>query len=275
MRKGLSESMMESTTERVGVDDRKPTVGLQMYSVRDECERDMLGTLEKIAEIGYTAIEMAGYFNAPPKQLKDKASAIGIQIPSTLVSLNFKRLGRLQSDFAKEVEIAGEIGVSYVSIPWFPLQESPSMNDVSFVCDVLRRCGEQVKEAGMKLALHNHENVWKRVEDKPAYERILDAISTGVMDAELDVGWMALAGMDMNAFLRSYGDRVSLVHLRNFKNGRMDTELDQGVLDYTGYLQDLNKSKAAYLFVEQESFEESSLESARRNYNFLERQGFC
>lgn len=143
---------------------KKPMVGIQMYSLRDEAERDFLGTLEKVAEMGYEAIEPMGYFNAKAPILKEKAEQVGLVIPSTFISLNFKVPGKLQNDFAKELDYAGLLGVNYIVTPWIPIQEQPTMDDIMFLSEVLTHCGQQVKDAGMNYALHHHDFEFKLVE---------------------------------------------------------------------------------------------------------------
>jgi sugar phosphate isomerase/epimerase len=259
------------------VEKKKPAAGLQMYSLRDEIERDMMGTLEKVAEIGYKTIEAAGYFNAKPESLRERAESLGISIPSTLVALNFKELNKLQSDFARQVKMADELGVSYIVVPWIPLQESPSMEDIEFLSGVLKRCGEQALKAGMKLALHNHEYEWKLVDGRPAYDRIMESVceESELLAPALDVGYLMLAGGNLPDFLERYRGRVPIAHIRDFKNGRMDTELGEGALHCEQYIKELERSAVDYLFVEQENFEGSSLQSAKANYQFLQKLGLA
>ncbi|MHA7965376.1 sugar phosphate isomerase/epimerase family protein [Paenibacillus sp. CAU 1782] len=254
---------------------KKPSAGLQMYSLRDESERDMLGTLDKVAEIGYKTVEAAGYFNATPDGLRERADSLDISIPSTLVALNFKELGKLQSDFAEQVKMARELGVSYIVVPWIPMQESPSMEDITFLSGVLKRCGEQAQKAGIQLSLHNHEYEWKLVDGKPAYDRLMEAVNeeSKLLDSALDVGYLKLAGGSLLDFLERYRGKVPIAHIRDFKNGRMDTELGEGVLHCEQYVKELERAGVDYLFVEQENFEGSSLQSAKTNFQFLQRMG--
>ncbi|MFD0589741.1 sugar phosphate isomerase/epimerase family protein [Paenibacillus sp. GCM10027627] len=253
----------------------KPVAGLQMYSVRDEAERDLLGTLEKVAEMGYKAVETIGYFNAPPSLLKRKLDELGLVAPSAFVSLNFKTLGKLGKDFAKDIEAAGLLGVSYIVVPWVPMQEQPSMEDVKFLSDVLIRCGEQTREAGMKLVLHNHDYEFKLVDGKPAIDRILELVPPALMDMELDLGWIFMAGYDPAEYLLKHKSRVPLVHLRDFKQGRKDTEIGTGVVDYDRLLKAVDEAEVEYMYVEQEHFADNSLNSAMANMIYLKKMGYC
>ena len=81
----------------------KPIVGLQLYTVRDQAEKDFLGTIRKVAEMGYKAVEFAGYYNTPAKELKALLEELGLDAPSTHVGLNFGDREKLESDFAKQI----------------------------------------------------------------------------------------------------------------------------------------------------------------------------
>jgi len=253
----------------------KPIAGIQMYALRDEAERDILGTLEKIADMGYKAIESIGYFNSPPEQLKKRADELGIDIPSMLVSLNFKTLAKLDRDFANDIEFAAGIGVSYITVPWVPMHEQPTIEDMHFLADVLIRCGEQTKALGMKLALHNHDYELKLVDGRPAFDRLLELVPEELMAAELDLGWIYIAGYDPAEYLKKHKARTPLVHIRNFKTGRKDTELGKGVIEMEQLLQEIEKTDVQYMFVEQEDFLTSSLDSAKANILYLKKLGYA
>ncbi|MFF2889562.1 sugar phosphate isomerase/epimerase family protein [Paenibacillus sp. NPDC057967] len=253
----------------------KPIAGIQMYSLRDEAERDILGTLEKIAEMGYKAIESIGYFNAPPEQLKKRADELELAIPSMLVSLNFKTLAKLDRDFHNDIEFAAGIGVSYIIVPWVPMHEQPTIEDMHFLADVLIRCGEQARAAGMKLALHNHDYEWKLVDGRPAFDRILELVPEELLVAELDLGWIYMAGYDPVEYLKKHKARTPLVHIRDFKMGRKDTELGKGIVGIERLLQEIEKSDVEYMFVEQEDFLTSSVDSAKANILYLKKMGYA
>ncbi|MBH5320886.1 sugar phosphate isomerase/epimerase [Paenibacillus sp. GSMTC-2017] len=252
----------------------KPIVGIQMYSLRDEAERDLFGTLEKVAEMGYKAVELIGYFNAKAEKLKERAEQAGLRIPSTFISLNFKVIGKLQNDFAKELDYAGVLGVKYIVTPWIPVQEQPTMDDVKFLANVLTKCGQQAKDAGIQFGIHNHDTDFKLVDGKPLFDHLLERVPQELMMAELDLGWIYMAGYRPADYLRKYRGRVPLVHLRDFVKGRKDTELGKGVVGCEELLGELAPAEVECVFVEQEHFLESSLLSAKANMEYLRKIGY-
>ncbi|GEM_PF-99265 len=251
----------------------KPAAGIQMYSLRDETERDFLGTLEKVAAIGYEAAEIVDYYNVPARQLRGKAQGLGLELPSTVVSLNFKELEKLEKDLAKDAEYAAEMGARYVVTPWIPIPEAPRKEDVTYLADLLHRCSDVVKKAGMEYVLHHHELELKSVQGKPILDWLIELLPADKLQIELDLGWIYMAGYDPADYLRRYKGRVPLVHLKDFQKGRKDAELGSGVVGYERLLKELEPAGVRYMFVEQEQVPKSSLDSAKENYAFLQKVG--
>ncbi|WP_419876067.1 sugar phosphate isomerase/epimerase family protein [Candidatus Pristimantibacillus sp. PTI5] len=253
----------------------KPGIGIQMYSLRDQTEIDFLGTLEKAAKIGYTAVEFAGYFKTPAKELKSKLEELGLKAPSVHVPLNFSDSKHMESDFAGQIEYAKELGVSYIITPWAPLPELPTMDNVKYLIDVFTKCAQQVRAAGMQYGYHNHEFEFKLVEKKPIIDHILSGMPTELMIMEFDLGWLHVAGYKPVDYLRKYKGRIPVVHLKDFNKGLKDAEIGKGEVGYAQLLSELEPAGVDFMFVEQEQFESSSLDSAANNYQFLKDHGFA
>ncbi|MCU6712402.1 sugar phosphate isomerase/epimerase [Paenibacillus sp. J5C_2022] len=250
---------------------RKPVIGIQMYSLRDEAERDFLGTLKKVTDIGYEAAELAGCFNMPAKRLRSEVQALGLIIPSMIVSINFNTISKMASDLARDLEYADELGVKWIVSPWIPVSEVPSMDEVNYLTEVLSRCGEQVRSAGMKYAIHNHESEFKVVDGTTMLDRLLEQVPADLLGLELDIGWAALAGQDAGQYMHRYKERIAGVHMRDFESGRRDVELGKGKLDCDRLVGELCAAGIDNVYAEQEQFAEGSLESAAANFAYLKK----
>lgn len=253
----------------------KPGIGIQMYSVRDQTEIDFLGTLEKIAEIGYTAVEFAGYFKTPAPELKSKLAELGLTAPSVHVPLNFSDSKNMESDLAGQIEYAKELGVTYIITPWAPLPEQPTKDNVKYLIDVFTKCGQQVRASGLKYGYHNHECDFKLVEKKPVIDQIMTEMPSELMVMEFDLGWLHISGYKPADYLKRFKGRVPLVHLKDFSKGLKDAEIGKGEVGYAELLTELEPAGVEFMIVEQEQFESSSLESAANNYQFLKSHGFA
>lgn len=252
----------------------RPVVGIQMYSLRDQTEIDFLGTLEKVAEIGYKAVEFTGYFKTPSNELKSKLDELGLIAPSVHVPINFSNTKHMETDFAGQIKYAKELGVSYVVTPWGPLPEQPTKENVSYLVDVLTKLGKQVKDAGMQYSYHNHEFEFKLVDNEPVIDHILRQVPPDLLVMQFDLGWIYMAGHSPAMYLEKYKGRVPTVHLKDFSKGRNDAEIGKGEVGYTELLSKVETADVSFMFVEQEQFEASSLDSAVNNYNYLQCKGF-
>lgn len=252
----------------------KPIIGMQMYSLRDQAEIDFLGTLEEVAKIGYKAVELTGFFNVPAKELKSRLDQLGLKAPSAHISLHFNDMQNLLSKFIVQLEYAKEAEIGCIITPWVPLPEEPAMEDVKHLVDVLTKCAEKVHEMGMKYGFHNHEDEFKLIEGKTVLEHLMEQMPKELMTLELDLGWVHLAGYEPEVYIHKYKDRIHMIHAKDFDNGRKDTEVGRGKVGYDKLIRTADSAGIAYIFVEQEQFAVSSLESAQMNYDYFRKLGY-
>ncbi|QHW31941.1 sugar phosphate isomerase/epimerase [Paenibacillus rhizovicinus] len=252
----------------------KPVVSLQLYTLRDQTEKDFLGTIRKVAEMGYTAVEFAGYHNTPANELKALLDELKLEAPSAHVGLNFGEPEKIATDLDKQIEYAKELGLKYIVTPWAPLPENPTMDDVNKLAGILEAAGKQVTAAGLKYGYHNHDFEFKQVDGKPVIDWLLEKVSADYLIAEFDLGWVHMGGQKPVDYVTRYAGRVPLAHFKDFGVGRSDTEVGSGVVDLKGVLAIAEQVGIEYFIVEQEQFQNSSLESAKLSLNFFRENGF-
>ncbi|MFC5651978.1 sugar phosphate isomerase/epimerase family protein [Paenibacillus solisilvae] len=252
----------------------KPIVGLQLYTLRDQAEKDFIGAIRKVAEMGYKAVEFAGYYGTPAKELKALLDELGLEAPSAHVGLNFGDQDKMASDFAKEIEFAQELGLKYIVTPWAPLPENPTDEDINKLARTLEAAGKQVQAAGFQYGYHNHDFELKLVNGKPALDLLLERVSPEYLFAEFDLGWIHMGGQKPVDYITRYAGRVPLAHFKDFGNGRRDTEVGKGVVDLKSVLKVAEQAGVQYFIVEQEEFPTSSLESAKICLEFFRENGF-
>ncbi|WP_053373229.1 sugar phosphate isomerase/epimerase family protein [Paenibacillus sp. FJAT-27812] len=252
----------------------KPAIGISMYSLRDQTEIDFLGTLEKVAEIGYKAVEFTGFFKTPAMELKSKLDELGLIASSAHVPLNYSDSKHMESDFAGQIEYAKEVGIPYIITPWSPLPEEPSMDNVLHLVEVFTKCGEQVKASGMQYVYHTHDFEFKLVDRMPIIDHVLARVSPDLMKVQFDLGWMHMAGYNPAEYLKKYKGRVPLVHMKDFFKGRKDAEVGKGEVGFERLMNEFEPAGVSFMIVEQEQFNVSSLKSAANNYQYLKSFGF-
>jgi sugar phosphate isomerase/epimerase len=127
-------------------------LGMQLYTVRGDMEKDFEGTLAKVAAIGYKEVEFAGYFKRTPEQVRDALRKTGLTAPAAHVDYPSLAPDKLPA----VLESARTIGHQFLVNPWIDetLRKEPDI--WKRVADTFNRAGEASKKAGIQFAYHNH-----------------------------------------------------------------------------------------------------------------------
>jgi sugar phosphate isomerase/epimerase len=272
-------------------------LGLQLYTVGADFDKDPFGTLQKVAAVGYGQVELSPISKVPLKDLKKALSDNGLRNPS-----GHYQLPDLQGHLQERVDSAKELGEEYmiVSVPWvadpsrahsaagnqmegfLAMLNGLTMDDWKWNAEQFNQVGEQVKKAGLQLGYHNHNFEFRKIGDTTGYDEFLRLTDPELVALELDCGWVSVAGQDPVMYLKKYPSRYRLLHIKDFKKGftpsthlgpaadaAVPTELGRGAVDYSRILAAAPES--ALLFVEQEPpFKEMpALEAIKVDYDYL------
>lgn len=253
----------------------KPKIGLQMLSLRSEAEIDFIGTLKKVKEIGYEAIEFAGFYQTPSVKLKAALEETGLDAFSAHVPLNFDNQKKMENDLKKEAEYAAEIGVKYIMIPWFPLPTKPIEADVEQYVQIVGKCSAVVREAGLQFGFHHQDGEFKEMDDNLFIDEVLKRVPPNEMAMEFNLGWMNYAGADIRSYLSKYCSRVPAVHFHDYKEEHVDTEVGEGVVGYDELLPYVSDLGIPYIIADQSRFEIPPLESVKKSLAFFQKAGYA
>ncbi|BBI31138.1 sugar phosphate isomerase/epimerase family protein [Cohnella abietis] len=251
----------------------KPQVAIQLYSVRDRSEKDFLGTIKEIGEIGYRNVELAGYYGHSAKEVRQALSDAGLHAPSAHVGLSVGD-SAIWDNLKSQVEYGLELGLKRFIVPYYPLGENPTLDAVHSMADTLEQAAKIVKEAGLDFGYHNHAFEFLPVEGKLVIDHILERIPAELLFAEFDLGWVKVAGQDPAAYVKKYAGRVPVVHAKDFKADGKDTEIGKGTVDWDAALAACESTGVEYVIIEQEQYDISSLESAKLNFAWFKERGW-
>ncbi|AJS60869.1 sugar phosphate isomerase/epimerase family protein [Paenibacillus sp. IHBB 10380] len=251
----------------------KPQVGIQLYSVRDRSEKDFLGTIREIGEIGYKNVQLAGYYGHSAKEVRQALVDSGLNATSAHVGLTVNEAS-VWENLKISVEYTVELGVRRFIVPSYPLEDNPTLDDVYKMADTLAEAAKIVKAAGLEFGYHNHAFEFMPVEGKPVIDHILERVPADQLFAEFDLGWVKAAGQDPAAYVNKYAGRLPVVHAKDFKADGKDTEIGKGTVDWDSTLAACEAAGVEYVIIEQEQYDVSSLESARLNYAWFKERGW-
>lgn len=240
-------------------------VALQLYTVRDQTAQDFSGTLRRVAEIGYGAVEFAGYGGLSTEALVDLLAETGLRAASTHVGVD-----SLEADLDREIAICSAIGCTNLVLPWLP-PERRDAAAMDALAPRLNEYGRRCRDRGIAFAYHNHDFEFAQIEGRYMLDRLLERTDPALVGLELDVYWAAHAQVDPIGYLRAHADRVRLLHLKDRGTDRRFAEVGDGSLEIGAICAAAETAGVRWLIVEHDQPTMPSLESARRSLENLRR----
>lgn len=241
-------------------------LALQLFTVRDETAKDFIGTLEKVAKIGYTGVEFAGFGDIAPNEMKKALDDLGLKAMGSHTGrdLVFDRLDEV-------IEYNLIIGNKYVIIPYDKYDTKEKWLEAIWKYE---EAGRKLKKDGLVLCYHNHAHEFETYDGEYILDIIFNKTSADNVLMELDTYWVHFAGVDPLAYLDKYKGRCPLVHLKDMRADDRDTaEVGEGIIDIKAIIAASEKAGAEWFVVEQDRTRRPTLESAGISYKNLKKWG--
>ncbi|MCH7689874.1 MAG: hypothetical protein IIA17_02360 [candidate division Zixibacteria bacterium] len=121
-------------------------LGVQLYTLRREMAQSVDATLARVAEIGYSEVEFAGYFGRSPAEIRSGLAAAGLSSPAAHVDIN-----AVIADWPHTLDIANTIGHRYLVVPSVPPEMRVSLDHWRAVADIFNRAGDEARRAGIRI----------------------------------------------------------------------------------------------------------------------------
>ena len=236
-------------------------IGLQLWSIKEELERDFKGSLKKVAEIGYDGVEFAGYGGLSSLELKALLSELGLKACGSHVSLR-----ELTENIDEVIKYSLEIGNKYIICPY---AEFNSKEDVLELAAKLNVIGEKCRAEGLICGYHNHAHEFSEFDGEYILDILYKATDARLVKAELDTYWVEYAGVNVLDYLKKHGGRFELIHIKDMQiigDKKESTEVGNGLMDFKEVISEAEKQGATWLIVEQEYFTKPTLESVEISY---------
>lgn len=242
-------------------------IGLQLYTLRKEMTNDFEGTLERVAELGYKEMEFAGYYGRSAGEVRDLLDRLGLSSPASHISLDL-----IRNDLNKQIDIAGEIGQSYIVIPSVPAAER-TLSDFEKHAETLNEVGQKCKEAGLTIVYHNHSFEFEAQGAGTGYEHLLAQTDANTVYFELDLYWAVNANVSPISLFRENPGRFPLVHVKDRSpNGEM-ADVGKGEIDFSEIFSYAETAGIKHYFVEHD-FPEDGMNSVAYSFNTLKNTYF-
>jgi sugar phosphate isomerase/epimerase len=254
------------------VNKTRETLGIQLYSVRDDMKKDPAGTLTKLAAMGYKYVEHANYvdqkfYGYSAAEFKKLLDGLGLKMPSGHTVMNGSHWDAAQKDFTdkwkKTVEDAAYMGQQYVISPWLDDSLRKNYDDLLRFMEVFNKSGELCKKSGMKFGYHNHDFEFSvQLNNTNLFDLILTNTDPSLVMQQLDIGNMYNAGAKALDMVNKYPGRFISMHVKDEikSEGKHEpyesTILGKGILPVKEII-DLGRKKGGttLFIIEQESYQ--------------------
>lgn len=197
------------------------SIGLQVWTVRNQLEQDLPGTLRSIKEAGYAQIELMRTLNA--RDFVAPARDLNLGITSAFIDWN-ALVGSPTPDeprLAAHLDMATEIGLRHLVLGYIAKGARETAGQMRRHAAAANAFGRQCRDAGIQLCYHHHSFEFAPLEDAPAtgWEILVREFDPELVKFEIDVFWAEIGGVDPIGLLRGLRGRVAQVHLKDLKSG--------------------------------------------------------
>jgi len=260
-------------------------IGIQLYTLRNEAGKDLKGTIAKIAEIGYTSVEIIGYnggkfFGLSPEDFAAIFKQNQLKTPSGHYGISKFLTKGDEDDLKKTVDDAAKMSHDFFTIPFLTDDMRTSLDDYKKLAVKFNRAGEVVKGAGMQLAYHNHNFEFKDWgEGKTGFDVFLKETDPNLLKFELDMYWVTRAGKDPIQIIKSNPGRIQMWHIKDMADKETQTfdvvgeqyftEVGTGIINYKEIFKYKKESGMKYFFVEQDRIKIPVYESIAKSLKYI------
>ncbi len=242
---------------------KKVPIGLELFSVRGDLQKDLMGTVRAVAKMGYQCVEFfSPYYDWTPekaKEVRKELDDLGIKCYSTHNSASSFAPDKI----GKAIELNQTIGSKYI------VMASPGrvtgIDGWKKVAETLNQASETAKKAGMAVGYHNHQAEWRPVDGQKPLELLAANTNKNVV-LQLDVGTTVETGNDPVAWIERNPGRIKVVHLKDWSPDKGYKVLfGEGASPWKKVFDAAEKKGGVeFYLIEQEGSDLSEIETAKR-----------
>jgi len=261
---------------RLHADSSHYPFGIQLFTVRRDMQRDADDVLTQLAGFGYQQIQsfeggQGMFWGRSPRAFREFINDLGMEPVASHCNVN--------EGFERKAEQAAEAGMNYLVCPMIGRQDS--LDGYRRWADNFNRFGEISRQAGLRFAYHNHAYTFMPQDGEYPQDVLMQNTDPSLVDYELDMYWVDVAGGDIEQWLQKYPGRFVLGHVKDRMRGE-DGEpanesviLGTGTIDYQRLIPEAHAAGMRYFLVEQEAYRGTTpLDSSRENARFMQQLRF-
>ncbi len=224
-------------------------IGIQLYTVRELAEDDFKGTLKKVREVGYEFFEFAGFQDMGAEEVGSFMKGI-----SASTCGSHEGFEGLEKDLAGRIAFNKAIGNPVMVVPSMPgeYREGSAGKVVEFA-EKMNAMGAKVREAGMKFCYHNHSFEFEKKGGKTIYDLIFENSDPDTVQIEMDLAWVAHAGVDPVKLMDQYRGRIPVLHCKDITADGTLVPVGKGIVPFREIIAEAKKMGVDWYVVEQDT----------------------
>lgn len=206
---------------------KKIPIAVQLYSVRDDCARDLSKTLKRIAEMGYDGVEFAGYHGCSAKDLRKMLDDLNLKVAGTHIAINTL----FEDELEKTVEFNNILGNVFLIVPGLPEEYTNSIEAWKQTAKMFNKIADRLTRYNMFAGCHNHSQELTPIEGQVPWEVFLNTTSDIVV-IQPDIGNALANGTDIVPYIEKYPGRARTVHLKEYSENNEKALVGEGDVDW-------------------------------------------
>ena len=244
----------------------QPNVGLMLYTVRDECARDLEGVLRTVAEIGYDGVELFQLHGNDPAAVRRWLDETGLVAAGRHAGLD-----ALESDLPALADELRVLGTDRIALSWIDPPESIAVARASV--ERIAAIAAHAHDLDLQFGFHNHWGELRPLEDGVTTLDLLAALPPELLWLELDLGWIWEAEADPVALLERLEGRCPLVHVKDLRSrgSREYCPVGDGAVGYDRILPAAVRVGVEWLIVEQDEVDGPPFDAVKRSLDAVRR----
>jgi sugar phosphate isomerase/epimerase len=229
---------------------RRDQISLQLYTVREETARDMPGTLRRISEIGYPAVEFAGFGGETAEDLRNILDDLGLRASGAHVPFD-----SWETDLEAVITDMHTLDCAHAILPIAPPDQHRDETAVASLAGSLNRWGDLCRQEGVTFSYHNHDFEFAPLDGTTLWEVLVRETDPEFVYFELDLYWVRYGGADPKRLLLDLGERIPLVHMKDMASDdqRSDLPVGEGTMPWNGLLEAADAAGVQWFVAEQDN----------------------
>ena len=243
---------------------RKIPVGLQLYSLREQCKTDLPGMLAAVSRIGYKGVEFAGYHGRSAAELRKLLDDNGLVACGTHTAYETV----LDDKLKETVEFNRILGNKFLIVPWM---EGKSKQEWLDKARLFNEISDKVKADGMFVGYHAHAHDFQKFDGVSAWDLFFGNTKPEVI-MQLDTGNCRDGGADPLTVLKQYPGRARSIHVKA-SGGGPDAVIGEDKLNWPEIFAFCEMQGGTQWYVIEHESGTNPLEAVKRSFEALRKMG--